>query len=158
MSERPIEGMMDTTLEKIKQMVDSNTVIGEPIVTPDGTTIIPVSKIVYGFASGGSEFASKNMQNNTLFGGGGGAGVTISPVAFIAISHGDVRLLNLSDNNGGQAIAMVPELFDKVVGLFKNMKKDGDKDKEKKDDVSKVLEEAEKLVDKTEEGLTEPAL
>ena len=149
MSERPIEGLMDTTLEKIKQMVDANTVIGDPILPPDGTTIIPVSKIVYGFASGGSEFASKNMANNTLFGGGGGAGVTINPVAFIAISHGDVRLLNLSDNNGGQAIAMVPELFDKVVALFK---KDKDNDKKMED------EEPEKLVDKTGEGLTEPEL
>ena len=149
MSEHPIQGLMDTTLEKIKQMVDINTIIGEPIVTPDGTTIIPVSKIAYGFASGGSEFGNKQQPEAKLFGGGGGAGVTINPVAFIAISHGDVRLLNLSDNNGGQAIAMVPELFDKVVALFK---KDRDNDKKKED------EEPEKLVDKTVEGLTEPEL
>lgn len=130
MSERPIEGLMDTTLEKIKQMVDANTVIGNPITTPDGTTIIPVSKIVYGFASGGSEFASKKSESNNLFGGGGGAGVTITPVAFISISNGDVKLLNISEYNGSgdRAVAMVPELFDKIVGLFKKDKKsDSDK-------------------------------
>ena len=74
MSEHPIQGLMDTTLEKIKQMVDINTIIGDPIITPDGTTIIPVSKITYGFASGGSEFANKQQPNANLFGGGGGAG------------------------------------------------------------------------------------
>ncbi|MBR2175403.1 MAG: GerW family sporulation protein [Clostridia bacterium] len=127
MSDHPIHGLMDTTLEKIKQMVDVNTIIGDPIVTPDGTTIIPVSKIVYGFASGGSEFANKQQPSANLFGGGGGAGVTINPVAFIAISHGDVKLLNITQDSSGQAIALVPEVFDKIVSLFK-------KDKNKKAD------------------------
>lgn len=127
MSDHPIHGLMDTTLEKIKQMVDVNTIIGNPIVTPDGTTIIPVSKIVYGFASGGSEFANKQQPSANLFGGGGGAGVTINPVAFIAISHGDVKLLNITQDSSGQAIALVPEVFDKIVSLFK-------KDKNKKAD------------------------
>ena len=136
MSDHPINGLMDTTLEKIKQMVDVNTVIGEPIVTPDGTTIISVSKVVYGFASGGSEFANKQQPDARLFGGGGGAGVTITPVAFIAISHGDVKLLNVTMDNGGQAIAMIPEIFDKVSGLFK-------KDKAEK---------------KNDEGLTDPTV
>lgn len=132
MSDHPINGLMDTTLEKIKSMVDVNTVIGDPIVTPDGTTIIPVSKIVYGFASGGSEFASKHQTNSNLFGGGGGAGVTINPVAFIAISHGDVKLLNIANDTNQKAIALVPELFDKIVDLIK---KDKSKDKkETKDD------------------------
>ena len=109
MSEHPIQGLMDTTLEKIKQMVDMNTIIGDPIITQDGTTIIPVSKIAYGFASGGSEFGNKQQPENTLFGGGGGAGVTINPVAFIAISHGDVKLLNVSNGTNEKAIAMVQE-------------------------------------------------
>ncbi len=137
MSDHPIHGLMDTTLEKIKQMVDVNTVIGNPIVTPDGTTIIPVSKIVYGFASGGSEFASKNQTNGNLFGGGGGAGVTINPVAFITICHGDVKLLNIASDSNEKAIALVPEMFDKIVSLIK---------KDKKKDIS----------DKTEEGLEDP--
>lgn len=133
MSEQhPIEGIMDTTLDKIKQMVDVNTVIGTPITTADGTTIIPVSKVTYGFASGGSEFASKKMENDKLFGGGSGAGVTINPVAFIAVSNGEAKLLNIGNFQDSQdrAVAMVPELIDKIVGLFKKDKKeDNEKDK-----------------------------
>ncbi len=140
MNEHPIQGLMDTTLEKIKQMVDVNTVIGDPIVTNDGTTIIPVSKIVYGFASGGSEFASKNKPDSNLFGGGGGAGVTINPVAFIAVSHGNVKLLNITSGTNEKAIALVPEMFDKIVGLIK-------KDKSK-----------EKTNEDTEEGLKDPTV
>lgn len=138
MSDHPIQGLMDTTLEKIKQMVDVNTVIGDQIVTPDGTTIIPVSKIVYGFASGGSDFASKNKPEGTLFGGGGGAGVTISPVAFIAISHGDVKLLSIAKDSNEKALALVPEMFDKIVNLIK-------KDKSK-----------EKTAEAVDEGLKDP--
>ncbi len=141
MSEHPIQGLMNTTLEKIKQMVDINTIIGEPIVTQDGTTIIPVSKIAYGFASGGSEFGNKQQPEAKLFGGGGGAGVTINPVAFIAISHGDVKLLNISNGTNEKAIAMVPELVDKISGLFK-------KDKSKKNEGEASVE--------SEEGLTDP--
>ena len=127
MSEQhPIEGLMDTTLEKIKQMVDVNTVVGTPITTPDGTTIIPISKVVYGFASGGSEFGGKQTASEKLFGGGTGAGVTINPVAFLAVCNGDVKLLGISEYKDGQdrAIGMVPEVIDKIVGLFKKDKKD----------------------------------
>lgn len=128
--QHPIEGIMDTTLDKIKQMVDVNTVIGTPITTADGTTIIPVSKVTYGFASGGSEFASKKMENNKLFGGGSGAGVTINPIAFIAVSNGEAKLLNIANFQDSQdrAVAMVPELIDKIVGLFKKDKKDDNKE------------------------------
>lgn len=126
----PIEGLMDTTLDKIKQMVDVNTVIGTPITTADGTTIIPVSKVTYGFASGGSEFASKKMENNRLFGGGSGAGVTINPIAFIAVSNGEAKLLNIESFQDSQdrAVAMVPDLIDKIVGLFKKDKKENSKE------------------------------
>ena len=127
----PIEGLMDTTLEKIKQMVDVNTVIGTPITTPDGTTVIPISKVVYGFASGGSEFQGKRESSSNLFGGGTGAGVTINPVAFLTISNGDVKLLNIADYKDGQdrAIGMVPEIIDKIAGLFKKDKKEEKDDK-----------------------------
>ena len=74
MNEHPIEGLMDVTLEKIKSMVDSNTIIGNPINMPDGTLILPVSKVSFGFATGGSDFPSKTSKQ--LFGGGGGAGVS----------------------------------------------------------------------------------
>ena len=119
MSEHPIQGLMDVTLEKIKSMVDSNTIIGNPIAMADGTTILPVSKITFGFASGGSDFPSKSTKD--LFGGGSGAGVSILPVAFlVAAKDGSVRLIQLSDtsNNIDRALGLMPEMVDKVAGFF----------------------------------------
>lgn len=81
MAERPLEGMMSVTLDKIREMVGSNTIIGEPI-TLEGTTILPVSKVTFGFASGGSDFGAKTTKE--LFGGGSGAGVSVTPVAFLS--------------------------------------------------------------------------
>ena len=86
----PINSLMDTTLKKIKEMVDVNTIIGDPITTPDGTTIIPVSKVSYGFASGGSDLPTKR-DSKDCFGGGSGAGVTIKPVGFLTIYKGDIK-------------------------------------------------------------------
>ena len=82
MAEHPIQGLMNVTMEKIHQMVDSNTIIGKPITTEDGITILPVSKVSFGFASGGTDFDGKNAANKDLFGGGSGAGVNISPWHF----------------------------------------------------------------------------
>ncbi len=132
MSERPLEGLMDTTLDKIKQMVDVNTVIGSPITAPNGTTVIPISKIMYGFVSGGSEFAPKK-EGKDLFGGGASAGVTITPIAFIAVTADDVKLLNVSNfkDTPDRAVGMVPELVDKIISAFKKDKKKG-KDKSEK--------------------------
>ena len=124
MSEHPIEGLMDGTLEKIKSMVDSNTIIGNPINMPDGTLILPVSKVSFGFASGGSDFPSKTSKQ--LFGGGGGAGVSISPIAFLVVRGNSVRMLQLADtsNSVDRAIGMMPEMVDKVADLFGKNKKD----------------------------------
>ena len=125
MSEHPIEGLMDVTLEKIKSMVDSNTIIGNPINMPDGTLILPVSKVSFGFATGGSDFPSKTSKQ--LFGGGGGAGVSISPIAFLVVRGNSVRMLQLADtsNSVDRAIGMMPEMVDKVADLFgKNKKND----------------------------------
>ena len=107
-----------STLEKIKGMVDSNTIIGNPINMADGTMILPVSKVSFGFASGGSDFPSKTPKD--LFGGGSGAGVSISPIAFLVVHEGNVRLLQLSDtsNSLDRAIGMMPEMVDKVSDLF----------------------------------------
>ena len=126
MSEHPIEGLMDVTLEKIKSMVDSNTIIGNPINMPDGTLILPVSKVAFGFASGGSDFPSKTSKQ--LFGGGGGAGVAISPIAFLVVRGNSVRMLQLADtsNSVDRAIGMMPEMVDKVADLFGKNKKDDD--------------------------------
>ncbi len=124
MSEHPIEGLMDVTLEKIKSMVDSNTIIGNPINMPDGTLILPVSKVSFGFASGGAGFPSKTSKQ--LFGGGGGAGVSISPIAFLVVRGNSVRMLQLADtsNSVDRAIGMMPEMVDKVADLFGKNKKD----------------------------------
>ncbi|CDZ24117.1 hypothetical protein CCDG5_1000 [[Clostridium] cellulosi] len=124
MSEHPIQALMENTLQKIREMADVNTIIGEQIVAPDGTVIIPVSKVSMGFASGGSDVGAKSTK--TMFGGGGGAGVTINPVAFIVISNGNVKLLQIENSTtaGGKAISLVPELFDKITALFNKDKKD----------------------------------
>ncbi|WP_085833420.1 GerW family sporulation protein [Clostridium merdae] len=116
MSEHPIQGMMDTTLEKIKQMVDVNSIIGDPITAPDGTIIIPVSKISYGFGSGGSDLPVKTVGEKNMFGGGAAAGITIQPVAFLTISGGVVRMMQVDPYHGSidRVIGMVPEVFDKV--------------------------------------------
>lgn len=129
MAEHAINGLMGTTLEKIKQMVDSSTIIGEPIITGD-VTIIPVSKIVYGFASGGSDFPSKTQKD--LFGGGSGAGVTVAPVAFLVINGADVKLLQINPdpNTADRVVGLVPDLIDKVSGIIANS--DSKKDKKKK--------------------------
>ncbi|HAH78071.1 MAG TPA: sporulation protein YtfJ [Ruminococcaceae bacterium] len=125
MADHPIEGMMDTTLEKIKQMVDVNSVIGDPIVTPDGITIIPISKVNYGFASGGSDLPVKTQPEKEFFGGGTGAGVTITPIAFLTISGGSVKLLRVDPGNSSadRIIELAPDLIDKIVSLFGKGKK-----------------------------------
>ena len=123
MSEHPINQMMDTTLEKIRSMVDVNTIVGDAIATQDGVTIIPVSKITYGFAAGGSDLPVKT--DKACFGGGSGAGISLSPIAFLVISKGDVKILPIDTNpsTADKAISMVPELLEKVSSLFKKDKK-----------------------------------
>ena len=120
-NKQPLESLMDTTMDKIRQMVDVNTVIGTPVNSPDGTIIIPVSKVAYGFASGGSSFVAKSSPNKDLFGGGTGAGVTINPIAFIVISNGDAKVVSIDTPNSGvaeKALAMAPDLIDKITALF----------------------------------------
>lgn len=132
----PIEGLMDTTMDKIKQLIDVDTIIGTPITTPDGTTIVPVSKVSYGFASGGSDIPSKNAINKQVFGGGGGAGVSITPIAFIAVCNGDARVLSIDASNNSTAdrvVSMVPQVIDKISELFKKDKKKEEKPKEEKE-------------------------
>ncbi|MBQ5968883.1 MAG: GerW family sporulation protein [Clostridia bacterium] len=122
MSEKSAGAILSATIEKIRDLVDTSTIIGEPI-TADGTTIIPVSKVTYGFASGGADFPSKSSKD--LFGGGGGAGVTITPVAFLVIADGEVTLKHITayDNAAERVVNLVPEMFDKVTGLVNKSKK-----------------------------------
>ena len=121
MAEHPIQGLMNVTMDKIRQMADSNTIIGKPIKTDDGTTILPVSRISFGFASAGTDFDGKNAANKDLFGGGSGAGVNIQPVAFLVVKDGCVRTIQLSDgsNTIDRALTMLPELVDKLAAMVK---------------------------------------
>ncbi len=114
MKEQSASGILGTSIEKIKDLVDVSTIIGEPINIADGIQIIPVSKVTYGFASGGTDFPSKS--NAELFGGGGGAGITISPVAFLVVNNGNVsvKYINAAEGSVERVIGMVPDIVDKA--------------------------------------------
>lgn len=128
MSDTAIKGIMDVTMEKIRAMVDADTIIGKEIKLESGIVIIPVSKISFGFASGGSDFPSKT--NKELFGGGAGAGVSVTPTAFIVVNGNDVRMLQVSKkpDSTDKAIDMLPALVDKVTALFKKDKNEKESD------------------------------
>ena len=113
-----LPNMLENTIAKIREMVDVNSVIGTPITTPDGVTIIPVSKVSVGFGGGGSDFVSKhpNKQDNP-FGGGAGAGVNVTPIAFLIVKDGNVRMLPgaaPASTTADRVVDLVPEFLDKV--------------------------------------------
>lgn len=129
MSDHPIEGMMGVSMDKIREMVDVDTIIGTPIQTPDGTTIIPVSKVSFGFGSGGTDWPNKSEKE--VFGGGSGAGVTIHPLAFLVVSASDVTLLQIEEGGGtnlDKLVDSVPGAVEKLMDIFK--KKDPKTEKE----------------------------
>lgn len=113
----PINDLMQTTMAKIREMVDANTVVGQPIATQDGVTLIPVSRLSFGFASGGSDFGGKAQQADKNFGGGAGAGVSVVPVAFLVVKEGQVKLIPMGPpaaDTASRVVELVPEMFDKV--------------------------------------------
>lgn len=116
MNEHPIKDLMGITLEKLKEMVDVDTIIGKPISLPDGITIIPVSKLSLGFASGGSDLPT--TKEKELFGGGSGGGVSVQPVAFITINNGEIKLLQMSAPKEVAIINSIPEIASKVSDIF----------------------------------------
>lgn len=121
-SKHPLGDLMSITMEKIHELVDVNTIIGQPITTPDGITLIPVSKVSFGFASGGADFKNKQPNTQAPFGGGGTAGVKIAPIAFLVIKEGNVRVVGLENTSNGaidKAIDMAPELIDKLAAILK---------------------------------------
>ncbi len=123
----PITDLMQTTMSKIREMVDTNTVVGQPIITDDGVTLIPVSKLSFGFASGGSDFAGKSQQTGKNFGGGAGAGVNVTPVAFLVVKDGNVKLLPVAPppaDTAGRVVEMVPEMFEKITGYLDKKNED----------------------------------
>ena len=146
MEHHPIDGMLETTMEKIKEMVDVDSVIGNPITTPDGTTVIPISKVSYGFASGGSDFPAKSQPAKDFFGGGAGAGITITPIAFLSVSNGNVRLIQVEAFGGSadRIVQLVADVVDKISEAFHKKKEERAAKKEEE----KAAKELEKLKDK----------
>ena len=119
----PLPNMLETTMEKIKNMVNVNSVIGDPITTPDGVTIIPVSKISYGFGGGGSDCTTKTSGATNPFGGGTGAGVKITPIAFLVIREGNVRMLPVTQpasTTADRVVEMVPDVMDRISSFVDN--------------------------------------
>ncbi len=116
-----LPNMLDGTIAKIREMVDVNSVIGEPIVTADGVTIIPVSKVSVGFGGGGSDFVSKNLNHHeNPFGGGVGAGVKVTPIAFLIIKEGNVRMMPVAapaNTTVDRLVEMLPDTLDKITGF-----------------------------------------
>ena len=121
MAEHPIQGLMGVTIEKIRDMVNAETIIGDPIHVDD-TTIIPVSRVTFGFVSGGSDVGPSS--NKQMFGGGTGASVSVTPVAFLVVSGGNVRTVQLVEKVTAvdNAIAALPELVDKITAMIKKDK------------------------------------
>lgn len=118
----PLESVMETAVNNMKSMVDANTVIGDPISTPDGTVVIPVSKISVGFVAGGSDFAAKNNPR-LCFGGGSGSGITMTPISFLVISpSGSVNILPVNQNTVtaiDKIVERAPEVIEEIRNLFK---------------------------------------
>jgi len=144
MPEHPIESLMKTAMESIRGMVDVNTVVGDPVETPDGTVIVPISRVALGFAAGGSEFETENgekkgnngdrnagevndnKKESLPFGGGSGAGLSVSPMGFLIVKDDRVRLIPVDKNVlAERLIDMAPELIDQIQSIFDKESKNG---------------------------------
>ena len=130
MSEHPIQGLMTTAMESLKEMIDVNTIIGDPVETPDGSVILTVSKVGFGFAAGGSEFKLDGSQSKGQeegkgspklpFGGGSGGGVSITPIAFLIVNSHGVKMLHLDESTHlyEKILEMAPQAVDKIQQMF----------------------------------------
>lgn len=132
MDNHPIDNLMKHTMEELKGMIDVNTIVGNPVTSVDGTVIIPISKVSFGFASGGSEFcSSENYKESYPFGGGSGAGVSLKPVAFLIVKKDSIRLLNLDNENYiDKLMDIVPQAVDTIKNMFSQ---DDEKDNKSSD-------------------------
>ncbi len=121
-----VQGLIGNSMDKVKEMVDVNTVVGTPIVA-EGITLIPVSKVTYGFAGGGTDLPTKTPSDK--FGGGSGAGINITPIAFLVVANGEVQVLPMvaKPDSGDSVISMIPDLVDKVTTAFSKKKDDSKK-------------------------------
>ena len=119
-----LPNMLESTIQKIREMVDVNSVIGEPITTPDGVTIIPVSKVSVGFGGGGSDFVKKGGTENP-FGGGVGGGVKVTPICFLIVKDGNVRMMPVAapaNTTADRIVEMVPDTLDKLTAYLDSKK------------------------------------
>ena len=118
---KKLQDVMGVTMDKVKGMIDADSIIGKPINLDDGTILIPVNRVSYGFASGGSDLPSKQTGN---FAGGGGAGITMEPVAFLVIKNDSVRVMQINAHPGtvDKLVDSFPDMVDKVSGLVKGKK------------------------------------
>ncbi|MFB0830938.1 GerW family sporulation protein [Brevibacillus laterosporus] len=131
MADHPIQGLMKTTMENLKHMVDVNTIIGDPVETPDGSVILPISKVGFGFASGGSEFkitGDHHPDHSHPFGGGSGGGVSITPVAFLVVGKQGVRSIPLENSTHlyDRILDSLPQIVDKFSGMCNSKKNQGE--------------------------------
>ena len=119
-----IPNMLENTIAKIREMIDVNSVIGNPITTADGVTIIPVSKVSAGFGGGGSDYVSKNAnKQENPFGGGAGGGVSVTPIAFLIVKDGNVRMMPVAapaNTTADRLVEMIPDTLDKVSAFIDN--------------------------------------
>ena len=113
--------LTESSMKNLQTLIDSNSVIGKEVITPDGTVILPVSRVSFGFGTGGGDLPATQKE---LFGGGTGGGVSITPLAFLIVKHGDVKLLQVQSysNTADRVVGMVPEVVDKVSGLINSKK------------------------------------
>ena len=112
-----LPNMLENTIQKIRELVDVNSVIGDPITTPDGVTIIPVSKVSVGFGGGGSDFT----KGNDAFGGGAGGGVKVTPICFLIVQGGNVRMMPVpvaANTTADRLVEMVPDTLDKITAFI----------------------------------------
>lgn len=132
----PISGILDESMKNLKNLVDANSIIGDPISSPDGTVIYPISKVNFGYGSAGSGYPTK-ADKREAFGGGTGGGVTIQPIAFLVIQEGNVKLLHIatSSTTADKVVNMVPEVMDKIDGFINRNKAE----KEKQENASKGI-------------------
>ena len=113
--------LTESSMKNLQTLIDSNSVIGKEVITPDGTVILPVSRVSFGFGTGGGDLPATQKE---LFGGGTGGGVSITPLAFLIVKNGDVKLLQVQSysNTADRVVGMVPEVVDKVSGLINSKK------------------------------------
>ena len=125
MDKNPIGELMQNTMESVKNMLKVDTVVGDPIVTPDGITLVPISRISVGFGGGGVEFSNKKMGETRPYGGGNATGVKIDPIGFLVIKEGVVRMINVAppaSNTVDRIIDLVPQVMDRVDAFIEKQK------------------------------------